>query len=454
MSNAQSQKMKKRRSLKRTNARPTREPDPRQILPIAIDQNELDGIMKRIALGQEANPQAAFSKIYALALDSIAETLKSALNAFVNDLSNAKDLPPFVEKLIPQSKDPDTLKKLTSALTSSIDRSRDKIQESLRNETRKASYDNYADYTDMLRKTHLLQPVREEDEAAFADAIPQFGHITADRLREICNDVRSYKPTKTTHDVFKIDLNRLQRTREMNFNLHTKTDDSAQDTHDACSNTTQNTQINTDAPTLSEEEKRQESEAVRTIIQDAVAQYTSTVDKEKENAISAAQTAQALQETLKDASQNIASGVSNQAPLTDEIQAVNQFAEQIPALFEQALLNAVRPQTDTDAPTATDETLEQLRTFGVEFAETFDGITAMMTEFANQLSAAIIEDQAHKLPTLSEALLDDPRMQNDDDLKEFVSFLESNNAAEETDDDLSNDILSEAFGALLDQLDD
>lgn len=453
MSNAQSQKLKKRRSLKRTNARPTRELDPRQILPIAIDQNELDGIMQRIALGQEANPQAAFSKIYALALDSIAETLKSALRAFVDDLSNSEDLPPFVEKLIPQSKEPDALKKLTSALTASIDRSRDRIQESLRNETRKASYDNYADYTDMLRKTHLLQPVREEDEAAFADTIPQFGHITADRLREICDDVRSYKPTKTTHDVFKIDLNRLQRTREMNFNIHAKTDDNATDTHDALS-TAQATQHAADASAMSEEEKRQESEAVRTIIQDAVAQYKSTVDKEKENAISAAQTAQAVQETLKDASQNVASNRSDQAPLTDEIQAVNQFAEQIPALFEQALLNAVRPQTDTDAHAATDETLAQLRTFGVEFAETFDGITAMMTEFANQLSAAIIEDQAHKLPTLSEALLNDPRMQDDDDLKEFVSFLESDNTTEDATDDLSNDILSEAFGALLDQLDD
>lgn len=451
MSITQSQKIKKRRSLKRPDSKKGRDVDPKNILPIAIDQNELDGIMKRIALGKEANPQEAFSKIYALALNSIADTLKSALQSFVENIANTtEDVPVFIEKMIPQSKDPEALKRTAASLSEAIDRSRDKIQDSLRNETRKASYDNYDDYTAMLRQNNLLQPVDPNETVEAADLPLPFSHITADRLREICDDVRAYKPSKTDSDTFKIDLNRLNRKRSMNFNIHT----------DAADKTTPSEDV---ATPQDDEATREENEAAKKILENAVAEFQTEVEHEKEEA---AKTAKVLQDTEDGVLEIIrnaqASAESENAqcgsqPLAESIETVNQIAEQLPALFEQALLSATRPDaTDAASSTSSAEALSKLKTFGVEFAETFEGITAMMTEFANQLSAAIIEDQAHKLPTLSQALGDDPRLKEDTDLMNFVSFLDDASSAEEVspDDDLSNDILSEAFGALLDQLDD
>ena len=452
MSITQSQKIKKRRSLKRPDPKKGREVDPKNILPISIDQSELDGIMKRIALGEEANPQEAFSKIYALALNSIADTLKSALLSFVENIAHTEDVPVFIEKLIPQSKDPEALKRTAASLSDAIDRSRDKIQDSLRHETRKTSYDNYDDYTAMLRRNNLFQPVsKDTPEEPNLPSIP-YGHITAERLREICDDVRTYKPSKTDSDTFRIDLNRLNRKRTMNFDIHADSKD----------------QTSAEASVAQDDEAtREENEAAKSIIENAVAEFQTTVEHEKEEA---AKTAKVLQDTEDGVLEIIrnaqASAESNNAqegsqPLAESIETVNQIAEQLPTLFEQAILSATRSEASNNASaTPSDEALSKLKTFGVEFAETFEGITAMMTEFANQLSAAIIEDQAYKLPTLSQALGDDPRLKEDTDLMNFVSFLESDepsSAAENPspeDDDLSNDILSEAFGALLDQLDD
>ena len=442
VSTPQSHKLKKRRSLKRPTPPHVHTPDPKNVLPIAMDQEELNGIMKRIALGEEANPQEAFARIYALALDSIAETLKSALHHFVDNMAKTEDLPVFVEKLLPQSRDPEAIKKTAASLADAIDKSRDKIQASLRQETRKPAYDNSDDYTAMLRQTPLFQSHGQENAGDVACETLPFSHITPDRLRAICEDIRSYKPTLADTDTFKIDLKRLNRHREHHFSLHTEPSDTV-------------SHAKTQEAKSSEacDDASEEAAVAQSIVQEAVTAYQTRIEQEQEDVRLAGQVLHSMQAHLEDAMTHDAEQGEAKAQEND---GETPFLEQMPELLEQVLRQAIRPENlPPSTPASQDEALSKIRTFGVECAETFDGITAMMTEFANQLSAAILEDQASHLTTLEQAIGHDPRMQ-EDDMMAFVSFLDSEDASDTSDeqDDLSNEMLSEAFGTLLDMLDD
>lgn len=429
---------KKKRSLKRT-ATPRRSIDPSRVLPINIDQNELSGIMERIAAGQENDPNAAFSKIYELALDSIAEALKGALLSLVQSLQTAPDadLPPFISGLIPE-RDPQTLDRVSKSLSQKIDLSREKIQLALTKQTKAPAYGNYESFAKQIR-SHGIQAHFQNAVNNVSNALMP-AHVTADRLREICEDVKHYKPQKSTHDTFKIDLTRLPERGTLHFTTGAPKPSARSEQHTAAP-TDPAPAPQTDTCETSDSALPPQTDPLQTDLDQDRVLSNDVAHQELSSAQDSVVTTQIV------------------VPAQNTETTLHSASDQITPVLEQALLSAALANKADTANIATVSQLESqatdtLKTFGVELVQTFDGITNMMSEFANQLTAAIIEDQAHRLPTLSEALENDPRLQNDQELKDFVSFLDNDDPLPDDNVSIDNDELAAAFGSLLDMLDD
>ena len=427
---------KKKRSLKRT-ATPRRPLDPSRVLPINIDQNELSGIMERIAAGQETDPNAAFSKIYGLALDSIAEALKGALLSLVQNLQSASDadLPPLFSGLFPE-RDSQTLERVSQSLSQKIDLSREKIQLALERQNHAPAFGNYESFARQVR-AHGIQTHFQNAANRVSNALMP-AHITADRLREICEDVRLYKPQKSTHDTFKIDLTRLPERSTLHF---TTGPAKPSETAEQRTSTPNGATLQPDTRNASDAAPFTQPELVQTPLSQTRS-FSNDVPPHE-----------------RDSAQNHAVTTTDVAPTQSTSATPHGAPDQLIPALEQALLSAaLANKADTTHNVSVSQVESQaanaLKTFGVELVQTFDGITNMMSEFANQLTAAIIEDQAHRLPTLSETLENDPRLQNDPELKDFVSFLDGDAPLPNDDVNIDNDELAAAFGSLLDMLED
>ena len=213
---APSQKsIKKRRSLKRPDKRTAQtSADSKRILPINVESSDLDAIMTRIATGQETNPQQAFVKIYGLALNAIADTLKSSLVSLIQSADKA-ELPPFLSDLAP-FQTPEALSAIAENIAQKIDESKDRIQLSLAQKATLPMQGNYQSFADAVKKSGLISAIDQTNGKQPAK-MPLPNHITADRLREICEDIRHYKPSRSPNDTYKIDLSRLPDRMAINF---------------------------------------------------------------------------------------------------------------------------------------------------------------------------------------------------------------------------------------------
>ncbi len=442
---------KKKRSLKRPDAK-KHVVNPSRVLPIDIDQNELSGIMERIATGQEQDPNAAFSKIYVLALEAIADTIKNALTSLVGNLQNIpqSDIPPFLAALLP-SRDSQTLEAVKHSLAEKIDLSREKLQQALGRQAKaQQQVKSYTDFANQVRERGFVAPIQDAVEkgvtAASNSLLPN--HVTADRLREICDDLKQYKPAKSTHDTFKIDLSRLPE----RGTIHFSTKDMAPKKASQVETTTSSIDLSCSTDNATSTDSTEVS------LNSEVQLNRTNLEASSSSACEDSANARAQNEVSTDEvtqSESSSSLIESQA---DSAGPLKDVVEQVPSVLEQALLSAaianqVQPGALEVLPNLESKPADALKTFGVEVIQTFDGITNMMSDFAVQLASAIIEDQADRLPTLSEALENDPRLEDDQELKDFVSFLDSSEDID-SDTELDNDELAAAFGSLLDMLDD
>jgi len=447
---------KKKRSLKRPDPK-KHNVNPSRVLPIDIDQSELTGIMERIATGQEQDPNAAFSKIYVLALEAIADTIKGALTSLVGNLQSIpqSEIPPFLAGLIP-SRDPKTLEAVKHSLAEKIDLSREKLQQALSKQAKaRQTAGNYTSFANQVRERGFVAPIHEAVEKGVTAASNKLlpNHVTADRLREICDDIKQYKPAKSTHDTFKIDLSRLPERETIRFSTKKDVAPNQAPQAETLTSSVELSCPSDDAVSADNAEVQLSSEVkLSSVAQDDVqtsVEVSAVEDVKSEIAANEVEQNEILSNEL--AQDEVVDQVRSEGPLKDVVEQVPTVLEQ--ALLSAAIANQVQPGTLNNLPQIESQAADTLKTFGVEVIQTFDGITNMMSDFAAQLASAIIEDQANRLPTLSEALENDPRMEDDQELKDFVSFLDSSEEGE-SDTELDNDELAAAFGSLLDMLDD
>lgn len=130
---------KKRRSLRRMSANPTSQNTAINERGIVVDmsKSELDGIFSGLSLGELDNPQEALGRVYALAIDSVAQTLMDGLDQFCAEaaaseasvLSPDNPLSAWILQMIPR--DPERINVFKDSLKTQIESMKSRIQTSM-----------------------------------------------------------------------------------------------------------------------------------------------------------------------------------------------------------------------------------------------------------------------------------------------------------------------------------
>lgn len=192
---------KKKRSLKRSEARCEAQHAALHERGIVVDmsKSELDGIFSGLSLGELENPQEALGQVYALAIDSVANTLVNGLDQVCAQMAESADdalstdnpLSAWILQMIPR--DPAKIAAFKENLTVQIDAMKSRIQTSM--------VQGMAANSDLERMTAVGRQTGDMVRQTLSDAsgrsvmVPGMGrHISGARLEEIYRMIQRPMP--------------------------------------------------------------------------------------------------------------------------------------------------------------------------------------------------------------------------------------------------------------------
>lgn len=192
---------KKKRTLKRSEARCEARHAALHERGIVVDmsKSELDGIFSGLSLGELENPQEALGQVYALAIDSVANTLVNGLDQVCAQMAESADealstdnpLSAWILQMIPR--DPAKIAAFKENLTVQIDAMKSRIQTSM--------VQGMAANSDLERMTAVGRQTGDMVRQTLLDAsgrsvmVPGMGrHISGARLEEIYRMIQRPMP--------------------------------------------------------------------------------------------------------------------------------------------------------------------------------------------------------------------------------------------------------------------
>lgn len=431
---------KQRRSLKKRSF--AQGIDASQGLVIDMDKGELENIFTGLATGQLENPQAALSRLYGLALDSLAKTLVDSLddacahlstNDTAHEIAGGTPFEPMLRNILPS--DPGKIAAFKNSLSQKINEAKDRVT---------AAYDAAAHegpdrVSEQSRRTgaeiqSLLHAFSDESQKTRA-AHP----LPPERLSQIYDQIHTpvYEsgPRKYTISSlpnawrFAIGNNKATVRSDSPGSVTISTAIDTKDAADghtvvsATSDVTSNTAVND----ISDQPQNEETPDHTVAAQD----LTDTPQAETAQTEIAAENQPLPEKRLFKTSD---------LPFPQEL-VPQEVADAVPEVAPE-IIDAIKSGA-TDIFAVANEVTSALET--------------MALEIAHAAMAAYQEDETlqRSLPSLAERLQEASDIPQDEELLSFVQSLEAPEAPDAPADDeaLSNDELADAFGQLLAQLD-
>ncbi|MBQ9242809.1 MAG: hypothetical protein IJ165_06245 [Proteobacteria bacterium] len=431
---------KQRRSLKK------RTPEPlsnAQGLVLDMDKGKLENIFVGLSTGQLENPQVALSRLYGLALDSLAGTLidsldKACTHISTNDTAHeiAGDTPfePILRKILPS--DPQKIQAFKTSLSQKIDEAKNRIT---------AAYATVAEdgpdrLSEQSRRTaaeieSLLHKVSDETSNIHA-AHP----LSSERLSQIYDQIQSpvYESGPRKYTIsnlpnawrFSIGNNKTSVRSDPNGNISISTSLNTKDTDTPAANAQTEDHLTTNPDELSDAS--------------CTAAEASPLEQ------SSAHLADASDAQASDDANTLKTDTTQDQPLPEN-RLFKTSDLPIPQEIHPEDLARLMPEMNTEVLGALAEGAEDVFSMATEVTST---LQAIALEIAHAAMTAYQEDEAlaRTLPSLAQRIQEDTDLPQDEDLLSFVQTLESQEDLPETDT-LSNDELADAFGQLLAQFD-
>ena len=433
---------KQRRSLKKRV--PVQGIDPAQGLVIDMDKGELENIFTGLATGQLENPQAALSRLYGLALDSLAKTLVDSLdkacthistNDTASEIAGGTPFEPMIRNIIPS--DPQKITAFKNSLSQKINEAKDRVT---------AAYDAAA-HEGPDRVTEQSQRTGAEIQSllhAFSDESQKnrAAHpLTPERLSQIYDQINTpvYEsgPRKYTISSlpnawrFAIGNNKATVRSDSPGSVTISTSIDTKDVTNADDGSVHTIVSASNDVTASEPNPLEQATA-----SESPERETAQADSQQSLTVQPETTAQAEAQPLPE---NRLFKTSD-LPLPQEL-VPQELAEAIPEVAPE-IIDAVKSGA-TDVFAMANEVTSALE--------------AIALEIAHAAMAAYQEDETlqRSLPSLAQRLQEATDIPQDEELLSFVQSLEAPEAldAPAEDEALSNDELADAFGQLLAQLD-
>lgn len=403
-------------------------------LAINLDKDQLDNIFKNLYLGNLQNPQMALGLVYSLALDALEKTLVQGIDEIIHAIpgqneSSNNPFAPYLNQVLPRN--PEKISSFQASIADKIQAAKKSLQERIQK-----TYEADAKGNNLIGKKvqfsseairAFLNPKEDNGDVPAVNS-----HLSQERLHELFAQIQVPLPDDGIKRFHITQTPNHYRFSFGNQPIIKKQTDSVQISSDG-------------RAVIDNEESIEESieESVEEIAEDAesadeiefVEETCEMVDVED------------VSETLESSDDIDSSVIQSEEEITSVV-SDNHVADDsairlTPDMLKQTL-GITAEQTDSLKSGALD-----VMTMAVEVSEA-------MKEIAVQIAQATMEafEEERFVPTLTEALQNDPRMQDDSELSEFVELLEAgDDAAAQDSEDIDNDELANAFGMLLDKLD-
>ena len=421
---------KTRRSLKKKTAPHPVDPD--RALAIDMSKNELDNIFLGLHTGELENPQAALSKVYLLAIDSIEKTLLGGISEMCNQFASNQGMPsddnplaPWISQLLPL--EPEKIQAFQDNLKIKFDQAKQQLKNSI----------SQAMAQDADGK-NIIGSGEAEYRKALIDLLSNPGaklripfakkQLSDDRLSELYQDIQIPAP-----DDGKKRYHFTKMPGSYRFSFGSNSAPQVAQTQSVTETAEENVPSGTE---LLEGEAGVECESEST--QDEKIDEEIAIDSVESESKQESSVASLENECIPN--QDVLPTIVSSPSEKISHPAVSIALPQIPAgLTEHPIFQAI-------ADTSLDLT-KMAR-------EVTDAMTELAIQIGNEAIKAFAED--HLIPKLSESLKDDPRFSQDEELCAFIDTLEDDSTEmnDPSYDSIDNDELAKAFATLFDEFED
>ncbi len=427
---------KPKRSLRKKSFAETHVSEQKE-LAINLDKSQLDAIFTNLYLGNLQNPQMALGMVYSLALDALEKTLIQGIDELIHSMpgqnsDSQNPFAPWLERIMPR--DADKISAFQTSIADKINTAKKSIQERI-----EKTYQADADGRNFIGKKLQFssQAIR-----AFFDQVNEntdvscvSGHLSQERLHELFNDIQIPLPddgikrfhiTQTPdHYRFSFGNQPLIKKQSDSVRISSDGDVSLAEAVDECPGGDCEA---SNAPVCS------------------ISPVSASPECSSETGLETLSEAECRE--MDDTERDVVPERTLSSDISDDSSSSDFSIRLTPDVLEQTL-GITHEQTDTLKSEALD-----IMNMAVEVSEA-------MKEIAVQIAQATIEafNEEQFVPSLTEALSNDPRMKEDAELSEFVEQLEAVDAGGVDEDALDeaeafdNEELANAFGMLLDKLD-
>ena len=413
---------KARRSLKKQKVAP-HFVEPSNALAINMSKSQLDNIFMGLHTGQLENPQMALAQVYLLALDSIENALVSGIADICKNFASPEPIPvednpiaPWINHILRTN--PDKIDSFVESLKTKLHQTKENLKSSVGKVlSQDAAGDNIIGAGSAKNREELLALLRDPESKIRLPIAQKL--LSDDRLAEIYNEIQNPSPDngkKLYH------FTKTPGSYRFSFgsNNHTKPKP--------------NNDITAESVQKDSVQATPESEQT-----EAVSAQADHIAETLPSKLSAQPQDSSVNATECDATQTAESAKVQAAP--------ERRTTHIPIAWPKL------PAEDIVHPEFFQSIMESSADVSMMAREVTNAMTELAIQIGNETIKAFAED--HILPTLSEALKDDPRLSQDEELSAFIDSLEeeTNNAPDDENDSLDNDELAKAFGLLLDEFD-
>lgn len=410
-------------------------------LAIDISKPELDAIFTNLYLGNLSSPQMALGMVYSLALDALEKTLIQGVDELLHSVADSKpalsDNNPFAPWLNQfASSDPDKIKTFQNSITQKIGDAKKVIQSKINQ-----AYEADAKGNNIIGEKHhsTAEAVRAflQDPLAEIELPALETHLSKDRLQELFEEIQLPIPDdgvkrfhiSQTPEHYRFSFGGIPASKKHTDSVHFESNAPATDAVDSTS----------------------ESGDVSPNDIDDNSQQTAEADSETSD-FSATHTVTEINELMdvssvstSDEPQPIANDSVMKDVVSDDNSAqTNNVSIQLTPEKIQEVLGIDKAQT------------QALTSNALDAFHMATEVTEAMKEIAIQIAQATIDAyRDNEFPiSLTEALKDDPRLQQDAELTAFVELLDApESLQDEESETIDNDELANAFGKLLDDFD-
>ncbi len=414
-------------------------------LAIDISKPELDAIFTNLYLGNLSNPQMALGMVYSLALDALEKTLIQGVDELLHSvadskpaLSNNNPFAPWLNQFKPS--DPDKINAFKNSLAQKIGNAKKTIQNRINQ-----AYEADAKGNNIIGEKHhsTAEAVRAflQDPLAEIELPALETHLSKDRLQELFKEIQLPIPDdgikrfhiSQTPGHYRFSFGGIPASKKHTDSVHIDSNEQTSDSVTSSDNSDADSSIDNDdnsqqiAETDSEKSKFYTIQPVTNNNENSDVSSISTSDNETHPSAIYDDNA-AIIETNPDSTHEQTNNVSIQ--LTPE--------------KLQEVLGIDKAQT------------EALTSNALDAFHMATEVSEAMKAIAIQIAQATIDAYRHnEFPiSLTEALKDDPRLQQDAELTAFVELLDApESSPDEESETIDNDELASAFGKLLDNLD-